>query len=190
MSKLADSMRDAGGPALDVRLAPMRRRHLRSVLRIESQVYPRPWSLGLFLSELGLKTSRVYVVARAEGHTVGYAGLMLAAGDGHITTIAVDPAWHRGHIGTRLLLVLAREAVARGCTALTLEVRLGNAPAQALYRRFGFAPAGIRKNYYTDTNEDAVVMWAHDVDQPAYAERLAAIEEGIPGTTVVEGFDR
>lgn len=175
---------------LEVRILPMRRRHLRSVLRIEAQVYPRPWSLGLFLSELSLRSSRIYVVARVGGATVGYAGLMLAAGDGHITTIAVDPRWHRNQIGTRLLLVLARRARAQGCRALTLEVRVSNGPAQAMYRRFGFAPAGIRRNYYTDTNEDAIVMWAHDADHPAYGARLDAIEQSVGGITVLEGFDR
>jgi ribosomal-protein-alanine N-acetyltransferase len=165
----------------------MRRRHLRAVLRIEALVYPRPWSLGLFLSELGLRATRAYVVARVGPTVVGYAGLLLAAGDGHITTVAVDPAWHRHGVATRMLLALARTAVARGCTSLTLEVRVSNGAAQDLYRRFGFVPAGIRKGYYQETNEDALVMWAHDVDSPAYAERLGDIEATLPGTTVLEG---
>jgi ribosomal-protein-alanine N-acetyltransferase len=172
--------------ALEVGIVPMRRRHLRSVLRIESTVYPRPWSLGLFNSELSMKGSRCYRVARVGPAVVGYAGLMHAVGEGHVTTLAVDPAWHRCQIGTRLLLALAHTARGWGCTGLTLEVRMANAPAQDLYRRFGFAPAGVRKGYYAETGEDALVMWAHDVDGPAYAERLREIEEGIVGTTVVE----
>jgi ribosomal-protein-alanine N-acetyltransferase len=111
--------------------------------------------------------------------------MMFAGEDAHVTTIAVDPEWHRHKIGTRLMLLLAREAVTRGARHLTLEVRVGNKPAQALYRRFGFRPAGIRKNYYVETNEDALVMWADDIDTPAYVERLAAIEADVPGTTVV-----
>jgi len=133
---------------LAVQLVPMRRRHLRSVLRIEAQVYPRPWSLALFMSELGLRATRSYVVARVDGVVVGYAGLMLSMDDAHITTIAVDPAWHRQKIATRLLLHLAREVQRRGARNLTLEVRVSNHGAQALYRSFGFHPAGIRKNYY------------------------------------------
>jgi ribosomal-protein-alanine N-acetyltransferase len=164
----------------------MRRRHLRSVLRIEAQVYPRPWSLPLFMSELNLRTSRAYYVARVDGAVVGYAGLMLAAEDAHVTTIAVDPAWHRHRIGSRLLLALAREAAARGGKHLTLEVRVSNTAAQGMYHRFGFRPAGIRKNYYVETNEDALVMWADDIDTPEYARLMAAIEAEIPGTTVVE----
>src|SRR4051794_27236734 len=155
-------------PELAVHLVSMRRRHLRSVLRIEAQVYPRPWSLSLFMSELALRSTRAYYVARVEGMVVGYAGLMMTVDDGHVTTIAVDPAWHRHKIGSRLLLNLAREAILGGATSLTLEVRVSNAPAQELYRRFGFRPAGVRKNYYVETNEDALVMWADDVDSHAY----------------------
>jgi ribosomal-protein-alanine N-acetyltransferase len=171
--------------ALEVHLVPMRRRHLRSVLRIESQVYPRPWSLSLFLSELALRTSRHYLVARVDGMVVGYAGLMFTGDDGHVTTIAVDPAWHRAKIGSRLMVGLAKAALERGARNLTLEVRVSNTGAQAMYERFGFANAGIRKNYYVETNEDALVMWAEHIDEPAFTERLAAIEAAIPGTTVV-----
>ena len=182
---MAARLPDAPGD-LDVHLVPMRRRHLRTVLRIEAQVYPRPWSLSLFMSELALRGTRVYTVARVGGAVVGYSGLMLAGEDAHVTTIAVDPAWHRHKVGTRLLLQMARMAAERGAANLTLEVRVSNTAAQALYRTFGFAPAGIRKGYYVETNEDALVMWANDIDSDEYAARLSAIETGVPGTTVVE----
>jgi [ribosomal protein S18]-alanine N-acetyltransferase len=175
---------------LDVTIGPMRRRHLRSVLRIEQQVYPRPWSMGLFMSELGIRGSRIYVVARVGTTLVGYGGLMLVADDGHVTTLAVDPAWHRHKLGTRLLHTLASTAIRRGAKNLTLEVRASNEPAQRLYRAFGFAPAGIRKGYYVETKEDAIVMWANDVDAPDYADRLAGLAAGVPGITVVEELDR
>jgi ribosomal-protein-alanine N-acetyltransferase len=174
------------GAPLEVHLVPMRRRHLRSVLRIESQVYPRPWSLPLFMSELNLRTSRAYYVARVNGSVVGYAGLMLTGDDAHVTTIAVDPAWHRHRIATRLLLNLARQARERNARHLTLEVRMSNTGAQALYKKFGFRPAGIRKNYYLETNEDAMVMWADDIDTDSYAAKLADLEAEIPGTTIID----
>ena len=160
--------------ALEVAVVGMRRRHLRAVLRIESSVYPRPWSLGLFNSELSMKGSRSYRVAKVGSAVVGYGGLMHVAGEGHVTTLAVDPSWHRCQIGTRLLLALASTARGWGCTGLTLEVRMGNGPAQELYRRFGFVPAGVRRRYYEDV-EDAIVMWCNDLDAPAYGERLEAI---------------
>jgi ribosomal-protein-alanine N-acetyltransferase len=76
--------------------------------------------------------------------------------------------------------------VRRGARNLTLEVRVSNTGAQALYHRFGLAPAGIRKNYYVETNEDALVMWAEDIDTPEYRDLLRRIERGVPGTTIVE----
>ena len=182
---MAARLPDVDPDELEVHLVPMRRRHLRSVLRIESQVYPRPWSLSLFLSELALRTSRYYVVARIDATVVGYAGLMFAGDDAHVTTIAVDPALHRAKIGTRLLAALAREARRRDAPNLTLEVRVSNEGAQEMYRRFGFKPAGIRKNYYIETNEDALVMWAEGVCSDEYARQLAAIEDEIPGVTVL-----
>jgi ribosomal-protein-alanine N-acetyltransferase len=172
---------------VEVRILPMRRRHLRSVIRIEQQVYPRPWTYGLFLSEIGQRATRLYVVARVGSEVVGYAGLFRAVDDGHITTVAVDPAWQRHGIATRMLLALARGAGERGCANLTLEVRMSNSGAQALYQRFGFVPAGVRKGYYPETGEDALVMWASDIGTAEYAARLAAIERGVPGRTVVDG---
>lgn len=199
---------------LTVHVLPMRRRHIRSVLRIEEAVYPRPWSHSLFLSELALRTTRAYFVARVGRDVVGYAGLMMSADDGHITTIAVDPRWQRHKVAARLMLVLAREALNRRAHNLTLEVRVSNLGAQHLYRRFGFAPVGVRRNYYqmnagrtggparparerdrrersrheeaTAINEDALVMWVHEVDTDDYAELLASIESSIPGETLLE----
>ena len=177
---MASASLDTGSPSdLQVEISPMRRRHLRSVLRIESQVCPRPWTLPLYLSELGAPSGRRYVVARTATSVVGYGGLMVAAGEGHVTTIAVDPACQRRAVGSRVLHALASWGRDQGCTGLTLEVRMGNVAAQSLYRRFGFAPAGVRRGYYAETNEDALIMWAHDVDRPAYAERLRSIAERL-----------
>ncbi len=171
---------------LAVTIGPLRRRHLRGVLAIESQVYPRPWTFGLYLSELSAR-DRVYLVARAGGRVVGYAGMMLVAGEGHLTTLAVDPVWHRRQIATRLMIGLVRSAVSEGCSSMTLEVRVSNGPAQELYRRFGFAPVGVRRNYYAEINEDALIMWAYEVDSADHAERVRAIEDGLRGSTVVDG---
>lgn len=171
---------------IEVHLVPLRRRHLRAVLKIESQVYPKPWSLGLFASELHLRSTRHYVAARVGGTVVGYGGLMLAVDEAHVTNIAVDPAWHRHQVGTRLMLNLVGAALARQARHMTLEVRLSNAAAQGMYRMFGFETEGIRKNYYAESNEDAIIMWVHDIDSPAYADRLARIAADVRGTTVDE----
>lgn len=124
------------GPA-EVELVPMRRRHVRQVLRIEAQVYPRPWSAALFLQEIARKSDRVYVVARQEGRVFGYSGLMIQGPEAHITTIAVDPLYHRRRVGTRLMLAMMDAAIERGARSVSLEVRKSNTPAQRLYERFG-----------------------------------------------------
>jgi ribosomal-protein-alanine N-acetyltransferase len=166
-----------------VRVMALRRRHLRSVIQIEEANYPRPWSSTVFLSELAQRRSRRYTVATIGPLVVGYSGLMVVAEDGHITTLTVDPAWHRRSIGTVLLLDQTRAAPGLGVSHLTLEVRASNTSAQTLYQRFGFAPVGVRRNYYPETGEDAIVMWARDIDTPDYARRLADIDARIgPGT--------
>jgi ribosomal-protein-alanine N-acetyltransferase len=173
---------------LEVVVTPMRRRHLRGVLRIEHRVYPRPWSLGLYMSELALPSTRVYLVARVGSTVVGYTGLMAVGEDGHITTVAVDPLWHRRGVATRLLLALFDQAIGRGVQNVTLEVRMSNAAAQAMYQRFGFAPAGVRRGYYVDNAEDAMVMWAHGIDDASEVDRRARLATEVPGRTVLEGL--
>jgi|HubBroStandDraft_1064217.scaffolds.fasta_scaffold30387_5 ribosomal-protein-alanine N-acetyltransferase len=162
-----------------VEIVPMRRRHIRAVLAIEQQVFPTPWSFGLYLSEVNQPSVRGYFVARYGATVVGYGGIMMAVDDAHVTTIAVDPGWQRLRIGRLILLHLARDARRRGATDLTLEVRVSNVGAQALYYEFGFAPAGVRKNYYSEIREDALIMWAHDIDGDEYEARLAAIESRL-----------
>jgi ribosomal-protein-alanine N-acetyltransferase len=175
---------DAGPETIAV--TPMRRRHLRQVLRIEAHNTHRPWSLGLFMSELRQPEGRVYAVALDRGRVVGFAGELFAATDAHVTTIAVHPDHRRKGVATALMLLLARQAVDRGMTALTLEVAASNRGAQALYHRFGLAPVGVRKNYYEDLKEDAVIMWAHDLDGDDYRRRLDDI--AADGSTRFDGW--
>lgn len=167
-------------------IGPMRRRHLRSVLRIEGKNSPGGWSLGLFMSELSYRDARVYLVAKCDGRVVGFAGLLFAAEDAHVTTVSVDPACQQHRVATRLMLVLAERALEHGSVALTLEVRPSNVAAIALYNRFGFAPVGVRKNYYRETNEDALVMWATDVQGDQYRERLEQIRGTLRVDTTIE----
>lgn len=156
---------------------PMRKRHIKSILVIERQVYPKPWSAAVFQSEIDAVRARerYYVVARLDGELVGYAGMLYALDEAHVTNVAVDPARHRHGIGRRLLADLAWAAREHGSKHLSLEVRVSNIAAQELYRQFGFAPAGLRPRYYENT-EDAIVMWCHDIDNDQYAERLRSLE--------------
>ncbi len=162
-------------------VSPMTRRHLKAVHAIEARVSLRPWSLDLFRSELAQsEASRAWFVARRRATVVGFAGIMLIVDDGHVTNVSVDPQCRRQGVASHLMLPLCRAAIDRGALNLTLEVRASNMGAHALYRRFGFAPAGVRAGYYPASSdgpaEDALVMWAHDVDGPEFATRLATIE--------------
>ncbi|CAB4865698.1 unannotated protein [freshwater metagenome] len=157
-------------------IAPMRRRDLTAIQVIERQVYPQPWSANVFVNEIDMarEGQRYYIVAYRNGQLVGYAGMMIVLEEAHITNIASDPDRRREGIGRQLLADLAWEALRRGCTGLTLEVRLSNAAAQGLYQQFGFEPAGIRKKYYENT-EDAMVMWCHNIDTADYVDRLRQV---------------
>ncbi len=122
---------------------------------------------------------RIYRVAISAGILVGYGGVMLIGEDAHVTTLAVDASARRLRLGTRLMLDLVERSLDRGARHLTLEVRFSNIGAQRLYARFGMAPVGVRKAYYR--NEDALVMWATDIDGDDYARRLRDIKEMLDG---------
>lgn len=170
----------AGGLVDDVVIGPMRRRDLRQVLPIEAQAYPTSWSRSVFESELAQVAdgSRYYAVARSGRDVVGYAGLWFVpdpdGNQAHVTNIVVAPEHRRRGVACRLMVHLADRAIADGCVAWTLEVRASSTGAQELYRRFGFAPAGVRARYYENT-EDAIVMWCHDIGGDDYAARLEGL---------------
>ncbi len=181
MSVISRLLARADGSALDqLVIEPMRRRHLREVLPIEVGAYPKSWSRSVFESELDqMKSgSRCYLVGLVDKRVVGYAGLWFVDdpdGDqAHVTNVVVDPSHRREGVATQLMLALANAAIQRGCVAWTLEVRASSVGAQALYRGFGFGPAGVRKRYY-ENSEDAIVMWCHDIHSAEYADRLRAL---------------
>src|SRR2546423_10518924 len=178
---------------VELEISRMKRRHLKGVMAIEREVYPRPWSPSLFLSEMSELQNRAYLVARIGKDVVGYGGVICYGDEAHVTTIAVDPDHHRRKIGTRLLYELIRSAVDMGARAVSLEVRVSNWGAQRLYGRFGFRPVGVRKNYYQETNEDALIMWTDDIRTPEYGARLERIMLDTPPVMRdpdVRGWDR
>jgi ribosomal-protein-alanine N-acetyltransferase len=158
----------------------MRRRHLRGVMAIERQVYPRPWSPNLFLSEMSESRNRCYLVARIDREVVGYAGMICYGDEAHVTNIAVDPMHQRHKIASRLLHDIVRQSIDMGAQAVSLEVRVTNWGAQRLYGRFGFRPVGVRRNYYQEINEDALIMWLDDIRTVEYDRRLRELMEQIP----------
>lgn len=150
--------------------------HLDRVVAIEAATTERPWSERGFRDELA-RPDRIYLVALADGEVVGFGGIALQAGDAHVMKLAVDAAARgRGH-GRRLVRGLLDAAVSRDVDGVTLEVRAGNDVATRLYRRAGFAVAGVRTGYYPD-GEDAVIMWWWPPGVPAAADAAAPTAAG------------
>jgi [ribosomal protein S18]-alanine N-acetyltransferase len=155
-----------------LRIEKLKRRDLRQVLRIEGRVFPEPWSAEVFNSELALRRGRLYRAVWDGDEMAGYIGFMMADDEAHMTTIATAPGFQRSGVATTMIVDGVRTLRASGIRHISLEVAANNEPAQALYRRFGFAPVAVRKNYYPVTGQDALVMWVYDIDSEEYARRL------------------
>ena len=151
---------------------PMAISDLDVIVAIEREIYPQPWSEGIFIDELS-RDDRAYLIAELDGEILGFAGLMLVQEDAHVTTLAVRPLSRQKGLGTQLMLQLVQAGLDRGSRNLTLEVRASNIGAQRLYEKFGMSAVGVRKHYYRD--DDAVIMWATDIDHADYAARLIDI---------------
>jgi ribosomal-protein-alanine N-acetyltransferase len=146
------------------KFAPMSSGHLDGVLAIENVSFPTPWSRTAFAHELLHNDFAYYIVALEGKKVVGYAGMWRILDEGHITTLAVHPDYRRQNIGAALLNELLREGKRRGCTRMTLEVRPSNHAAQELYAKMGFVSHGRRPGYYSDTKEDAIIMWKDELE--------------------------
>mgnify|MGYP004655595921 FL=1 len=138
-------------------IVPMSAQHIDDVAEIEKLCFSDPWSREMFAEELA-NSSAHYCVCLAEGVTVGYAGYWCVIDEGDITNVAVHPKYRRRGIGAALMEHMLREAEERKMVFLSLEVRVSNEPAIALYERYGFERVGVRKRYYSDNGEDAAVM--------------------------------
>src|SRR5437762_2160543 len=163
-----------------VEIARMRRRHLRGVMAIERQAYARPWSPNLFVAEMTEPNNRNYLVARIDKEIAGYIGLICYGDEAHVTNIAVDPMLQGRYIAHRLLYEELLAAIEMGAHAVSLEVRVTNWRAQRLYARFAFHPVGVRRNYYAELHEDALIMWTDDVRTDAYRVRLDELASSLP----------
>lgn len=149
-------------------IRPLTLDDLGAVVALEAANAAAPWPEGVFRDELAAE-NRIYLAADEDG-VVGFAGAMLVADEAHVTNLLVDPGWRRRGIGFELMKSLIEAAVEAGVRHLTLEVRSRNEAARALYARLGLAPVGIRMGYYGD--DDALILWAHDIDGEGYGERL------------------
>ena len=125
-------------------------------------------------SLLPLHLGRRHETETVPSQIIGFAGMWQSFDEAHVTTIGVDPAYRGQSLGELLLLSMFDAAIARGAYWLTLEVRVSNEPAQALYRKYGFTVHGVRKRYYSDNNEDALIMWSRALSEPDVRAELEA----------------
>jgi len=138
---------------------PLEAEYLDDILEIEQVSFPTPWSKQAFLSELQQNSLAYYCVCMLNEKIIGYGGMWIIIDEAHITNVAVHPDYRRKKVGEALMLHLIAQALIKGALRMTLEVRPSNISAQKLYQRMGFEAAGRRRGYYTDTKEDAIIMW-------------------------------
>ena len=150
-----------------ISVEPMLATDLETVHRIDLRCFPFSWRETAFKTELGNR-SACYMVARFNGKVVGFGGVWVVGKEAHLTTIAVDPDFQGRKIGERLMLNLVEECLLMAATHMTLEVRESNFSAQNLYRKYGFVNCALRRNYYTDNGENALVMWVLAINTTKY----------------------
>lgn len=190
-----------------IQLRPMIEADIAQVLDIERQSFPTMWPQTAYKRELTNKIARYYVIARPEEETapdatgltgiwgavrrivgatdatpsgaylMGFLGVWLMVNEAHIVTVATRDECRRRGVGERLLLAALEVAQDADQEVVTLEVRASNIPAQAMYEKYGFAKVGLRKHYYTDDREDAVIMTTPDIFTPTYNKLLDDLRE-------------
>ena len=181
-------------PPIPYRVVPMIVDDLDRVMEIEHAAHVSPWTKSGYRGELDNHLASYFVLladrsieqappalrgrllaqfnASTSRPILGYTGYWMIVDEAHISTIAIDPTWQRLGLGELLLLELMEHALQRQAVLMTLEVRVSNIPAQALYEKYRFQYVGRRKNYYADNKEDAHIMTVEQIDSPSYRHFL------------------
>ena len=169
---------------LEIKIQPMQREEVEDVLKIEEQAYgDHHWSKNSFYGELSNDLAHYYSAFDIDGNLVGYAGSWQILDEAHITTIAVNPDLQRKKIGEALLNKLLQVCYKNEIKYITLEVRVSNTAAISLYEKYGFKSLGVRKGYYQNNNEDALIMWTENIFwdkfKLLYQENIEKLKEHI-----------
>ena len=153
----------------------MRQEDVAAVMLIERECFTIPWRESAYITEISNR-SAYYIVACDGDKIVGYGGMWVIMDEAHITTLGVAKTY-RGHkVGEQVLFALIEEAMRHNVRRATLEVRESNVVAQNLYRKYGFQPAAIRRGYYTDNYENAIVMWVDNMSGIAFNARFEELK--------------
>jgi ribosomal-protein-alanine N-acetyltransferase len=161
----------------ELKIVSMKHADLINVYEIERNVFSQPWTIGMFASELRRQNLNVYLIAKIDEKVIGYGGLMVIGDESHVMNLAVKSEFQRQRVGSQLLLSLIKIAIEKGVKRLTLEVRKSNVKARELYKKFGFSEAGIRKGYYHDNKEDAIILWTNNINSNSYKKLLKKFEK-------------
>ncbi|SHG15013.1 [SSU ribosomal protein S18P]-alanine acetyltransferase [Ornithinibacillus halophilus] len=145
----------------NLKIRKMKLRDIEGVLKVERMSFSTPWTKDIFIQEVERNQHAHYYVMEINDSIVGYVGSWVVMDDAQITNIAIMPDLRGNKLGEKLFRFTMQQLVTLGVKRLSLEVRASNLPAQKLYKKFGMVPGGIRKNYYQDDNEDAIVMWVN-----------------------------
>jgi ribosomal-protein-alanine N-acetyltransferase len=168
----------ADGDAV-LRIRPMTLADLPAVQRIEHASFTTPWPPQAYRQELEANRLAAYLVGSIGDEVVAYGGIWLMVDEAHVTTFAVHPGYRRRRIGERLLLSLLDLSLERHAREATLEVRLSNLGARRLYEKYGFRPVGIRPRYYSDNQEDALIMTTEPLASARMRERIAGLRAAL-----------
>lgn len=159
-----DDWQQANKEEITVQFRSMKIDDIPQIMEVEHESFTTPWTAEAFRNELLYNPSACYIVMIHDGKIIGYGGMWLILDEAHITNIAIREKYRGQKLGRKLMRYLIDSATVRGVDKMTLEVRVSNHIAQRLYERFGFRSVGIRKGYYSDNQEDALIMWANVSD--------------------------
>lgn len=135
---------------------------IKDVMVVDNASFSMPWTKEIFVQEIDQNNyAHYFVIEEDKEKIIGYVGLWIVEDDAQITNIALLPTYRGYKIGEKLFGFAVQYAIKKGASRLSLEVRVSNIIAQKMYRKFGLVPGGIRKNYYSDNGEDALVMWVN-----------------------------
>ncbi|WP_163538259.1 ribosomal protein S18-alanine N-acetyltransferase [Gracilibacillus sp. YIM 98692] len=134
---------------------------IEAVSQIDEKSFPKPWPKQIYYEEMNLNQYAKYFVTTVNEEVVGFCGTWMVLDEAQVTNIAIHPAYRGRGLGEGLFQYVINYAVAHDVKHLSLEVRMSNLVAQRMYKKFGLQPGGVRKNYYTDNQEDALVLWVN-----------------------------
>lgn len=145
----------------EMQIRKMEEADIQAVMEVDQKSFSSPWNEEIFIHEVNENDYAHYFIVETKEKIIGYAGLWIVYEDAQITNIALLKEYRGFKIGEKLFGYVLQYAIQQGAERLSLEVRMSNVVAQNLYHKFGLVPGGIRKKYYTDDNEDALVMWVN-----------------------------